>query len=420
MLLDSFFRSPCDAEAVLFTDRPSSLIDVFRAYQHVAGPVLAVADAVIGSDSPLLTSERQLLGAYVSALNNCRFCHKVNEAAAITSGVDAALLDLLLHDIETAPIEPRMKSLFRYVKKLTLSPSSMTPKDYELVLREGWSKRALFDAVATCSLFSMLVRIVEGMQLRPSDDLAPSIGPMLAQTGYKAFAEQLGVAPPFMPPNDGETYPLHPGMPRCPPDEGLLPGQRVQLVNISKSVHSGRMATVLEYVPHAGNWRVELDNAVVIRVHRSQCRVVHDDEGSLCMKCRRVMESLGDEGYGIPQPSDPVQDDGISTTPSFPSEPSESNPALARRLAVAKSRFVRIQERMAREFNTMATLDEVHLAQDDDGETLYFRIRNKWDKGRKALFAKCYTRQYKEGSRLKVLIIDSSTRRNGDIVDDFE
>ena len=50
--------------------------------------------------------------------------------------------------IDAAPVEPRLKPLLRYVRKLTQTPSRMTPDDAEAVYDVGWSDEALLHAVS--------------------------------------------------------------------------------------------------------------------------------------------------------------------------------------------------------------------------------------------------------------------------------
>ncbi len=58
----------------------------------------------------------------MSGLNACAYCHGVHTATAQAFGVSEGTLGALLDDVGAAPVAERMKSLLRYVGKLTLTP----------------------------------------------------------------------------------------------------------------------------------------------------------------------------------------------------------------------------------------------------------------------------------------------------------
>jgi uncharacterized peroxidase-related enzyme len=139
------------------------LLDVFRAYSQTAGPLLDYHQALLRGPSPLTVAERELIAAYVSGLNACRYCHGVHAATAQAFGISEGMLGALLADVATAPAAERMKPLLRYVAKLTLTPARITAADAGAVLAAGFQEQALHDAVAVCGLFNMMNRLVEGL-----------------------------------------------------------------------------------------------------------------------------------------------------------------------------------------------------------------------------------------------------------------
>ena len=50
------------------------LLAVFRAYPDTARPLLDYHQALLRGRSPLSVAERELIAAYVSGLNACRYC----------------------------------------------------------------------------------------------------------------------------------------------------------------------------------------------------------------------------------------------------------------------------------------------------------------------------------------------------------
>eukprot|EP01059_Diplonema_ambulator_P031280 TRINITY_DN568_c0_g1_i4.p1 TRINITY_DN568_c0_g1~~TRINITY_DN568_c0_g1_i4.p1 ORF type:complete len:404 (+),score=121.93 TRINITY_DN568_c0_g1_i4:61-1272(+) len=402
MSLPSAMSSQVAEERLLDPAIESTFSDVFRAYQHVAGPLLAYCDAVMGADSPFVLGEKFLIAAFTSRVVDCETCQRVHENAAITFGVDEALVDRLYEDIDSSPIAPRLKPVFHFARKVALSPKDVTNDDHQSLFNHGWSKRAIFDVTAIVGLFKGMACIVQGMYLRVPEELCQNTGVTLGQGGFRTLAAMHDVTAPYAPPSSDEVV----SKARFPGKKsGLLPGQRVTLVGLSKEQHNGKKGTVLEYVPHAGNWRVELNNAVVIRVAAENCVV----ENPLSA----FVES-SDEEY--PPVSETPSSSQAPTTPTTAPQSDPECP-VAKKASLASTRFIRVQERMAREYAPVPILEETKVSTRDKTETIYFRINAKWDKGRKALFAKAYTRLYKDGQRkLRVMLLD----KDEPMTEDFE
>jgi uncharacterized peroxidase-related enzyme len=164
---------------------------VFRAYPQTARPLLDYHQALLRGPSPLSVAERELIAAYVSGLNACRYCHGVHTATAQAFGISEGTLGALLADIGTAPVTERMKPLLEYVRELTLSPAKITPADARAVLAAGWQEQALHDAVAVCGLFNMMNRLVEGLGITTGEDYFTAAARRLTGAGYAGLKDLL-------------------------------------------------------------------------------------------------------------------------------------------------------------------------------------------------------------------------------------
>lgn len=141
----------------------AGLLSVFTLHPATALPLLDYHEALLRGESPLSIGERELIAAFVSALNACNYCHGVHSATAAAFGIDETTITTLLADIDTSAIDERLKPLFRYVRKLTLSPSRMLQADADVVFAAGWSEDALYHAVSVCALFNFMNRLVDGL-----------------------------------------------------------------------------------------------------------------------------------------------------------------------------------------------------------------------------------------------------------------
>lgn len=142
------------------------LADVFKRFPASVLPLLEYHDRVLRDASSLTVAERELIAAYVSGLNACTYCHGSHRLAAQAFGIDEALFDGLIDDLDTANVDARLKPILAYVSKLTREPAKITERDAALVYAAGWDEEALFSAISVCALFNLMNRIVEGTGTR--------------------------------------------------------------------------------------------------------------------------------------------------------------------------------------------------------------------------------------------------------------
>ncbi len=148
----------------LFPSLPAApdLGTVMQRFPGNVPALLRLIDGIMVDDGPLHQGDRELIAAYVSALNACQYCTDSHLNAAEAFGVDPNLLTDLMKDVDTAPVEAPLKPLLRYIGKLTQTPARMAEADAQEVLAAGWSEEALFSAIEVCAMFSFMNRIVEG------------------------------------------------------------------------------------------------------------------------------------------------------------------------------------------------------------------------------------------------------------------
>ena len=116
-------------------------------------------------DSPFSIGQRELLAAFVSGTNACKYCTGAHTATAVEFGVEEALISNLIDNIDTANVDENMKPILKYLKKLTLEPTKMVQSDADAVFNAGWSERALYDAIIICCTWNFMNRFVEGLGL---------------------------------------------------------------------------------------------------------------------------------------------------------------------------------------------------------------------------------------------------------------
>ncbi len=138
------------------------LSDLFRLFPENVQPLMEYTDGLLRGDGELSIGERELIATFVSGLNACAFCHDSHKVYAETFGIDGALIDALVADVESAPVSEKLRPILRYVKKLNTLPSRMVQADANAVFAAGWGEKALYEAVCISGLFNMMNRMIEG------------------------------------------------------------------------------------------------------------------------------------------------------------------------------------------------------------------------------------------------------------------
>ncbi len=140
----------------------ATFADLRRTYADLLEKLRPYGHRLMRGPSPLTPGERELIAAFVSGVNSCRYCHGAHSLVARAFGIDESVFAKSLDNIGDAPIDARLKPILRYVRKLTETPSRMTAADAVAVYEAGWSDEALLHAIAVCAYFNNMNRLVEG------------------------------------------------------------------------------------------------------------------------------------------------------------------------------------------------------------------------------------------------------------------
>lgn len=148
--------------------------------------------AALRNDSALAARDKELIAAYVSALNACQYCYGVHAETARAFGIADGLLETLIDDPQRAPVEERLKPVLAYARKLTLAPAKVTQADADAVFAAGWGEAAFHDAVLTVCLFNFMNRLVDGHGVKGSPAMFAARGKALRDDGYAPLLAMLG------------------------------------------------------------------------------------------------------------------------------------------------------------------------------------------------------------------------------------
>lgn len=176
---------------------PAHLRDLYARFPENVQPLMVYTDGLLRGAGELSVGERELIATYVSALNACTFCAGAHRAYAEVFGIDGALIDALIEDVDSAPVDERLRPILAYVAKLNTLPSKLVQRDAQAVYDAGWSEAALYEAVQVCALFNMMNRIIEGTGINfdyadaPGGHPAAGSSPEEQAESYSKFGEMV-------------------------------------------------------------------------------------------------------------------------------------------------------------------------------------------------------------------------------------
>jgi uncharacterized peroxidase-related enzyme len=107
-------------------------------------------------------ADRELMAAFVSTVNENAFCVGAHAATASQAYQDGAKVHAALADLESAPVEDRLRATLRMLGKLTRE-GTVGAGDMQDVLAAGVSPPQVQDALAVCAAFSMTNRLADAL-----------------------------------------------------------------------------------------------------------------------------------------------------------------------------------------------------------------------------------------------------------------
>lgn len=178
----------------------TSLIALYATFPDPFLKVSPLGQAIMRNGaSPFTEAEQELIAAYVSMLNGCRYCHGIHAEVARGFGLAPELLEALDADLATAPIEARMGPVLALARQLTEAPARMTDAHAEAVRAAGWDDGAVVFTIATTAYFNMMNRLADGFGLAMTPEQAAVSARRLVEGGYtgvrNAAAARAGIDP---------------------------------------------------------------------------------------------------------------------------------------------------------------------------------------------------------------------------------
>jgi uncharacterized peroxidase-related enzyme len=147
-------------------------------------------DQLMRGDNTLSRGERELIGTYVSHLNECFFCEQSHGSLAQHYlQCEINFIEEAKTDFNTAPLSDKLKALLVIAGSVQKSGKSVTAGQIEAAKNSGATDLEINDTVLIASVFCMFNRYVDGLDTWAPQDKGSYIqhAPMRAEQGYSRF-----------------------------------------------------------------------------------------------------------------------------------------------------------------------------------------------------------------------------------------
>lgn len=158
-------------------------------YSPATGEALNnIAEILLHDENNKLSrGDREMIGAYVSALNDCYFCQNVHGAMAQHYySCDMQFIDGIKNDPDSMPISAKLKALLSIAGSVQKGGKHVTTAQIEKAKSEGATDKEIHDTVLIAAAFCMFNRYVDGLNTWAPQDRQVYVdrAPMRAADGY--------------------------------------------------------------------------------------------------------------------------------------------------------------------------------------------------------------------------------------------
>ncbi|MBV8630976.1 MAG: peroxidase-related enzyme [Silvibacterium sp.] len=160
---------------------------------ETARPMNDFIETLLHGPHTLTPGERELIGTYVSYLNDCYYCQTCHGyiAAACLNG-DEELVKRVKADFQHADISEKLKALLVIAGKVQKSGKSVTAEDVAQARAAEASDLEIHDTVLISAAFCMFNRYVDGLGTwQPRDEaMYRERGKRIARDGYVFISQE--------------------------------------------------------------------------------------------------------------------------------------------------------------------------------------------------------------------------------------
>lgn len=146
---------------------------LLRYRPETARPLSELTEVLLRGPGTLTRGERELIAAYVSSLNDCRYCassHSACAAAQLPGGL--AVVEQVRADPGLAPVSTKLKALLAIAAAVARGGHAVTAEHVAQARAAGAADVEIHDTVLIAAMFCMFNRYVDGLATVAPEDPA--------------------------------------------------------------------------------------------------------------------------------------------------------------------------------------------------------------------------------------------------------
>jgi uncharacterized peroxidase-related enzyme len=189
--INKFKYSPSGDKGMAFINLENDLPGIRGPMQYSpeTGKALnELAEILLHDDNNTLSrGDREMIGAYVSSLNDCFFCQNVHGAMAQHYyACDMQFIDNIKRDYQSMPVPDKLKALLSIAGSVQKGGKYVTTCQVEHARSLGATDKEIHDTVLIAAAFCMFNRYVDGLNTWAPQDRQVYVNraPMRAKDGY--------------------------------------------------------------------------------------------------------------------------------------------------------------------------------------------------------------------------------------------
>lgn len=157
---------------------------------ETAAPLNQLAEILLRGENTLTRGERELIGTYVSSLNDCFFCQNAHGGLVQHYlQCDMAFVDAVKCDYRAMPLSDKLKALLAIAGSVQKGGKHVTTAQVDEARKHGATDREIHDTVLIAAAFCMFNRYVDGLGTSAPQDRQFYVerAPRRAEEGYANY-----------------------------------------------------------------------------------------------------------------------------------------------------------------------------------------------------------------------------------------
>ena len=158
-------------------DHVPGILKCFATHPALLEQMIALASALLFTESHLSRKIKEMIAMYISALNACPYCLDSHASFLKTHGGSDELLQALSNaNMEAASLSLKERRMLDFVGKVTIESHKISPDDINQMKSAGWAQQEIAEAVHIAGLFACFNRVANAFGLPPQHllDLGPN------------------------------------------------------------------------------------------------------------------------------------------------------------------------------------------------------------------------------------------------------